>query len=418
MAFTIKVTNLKSSKVTVRATLMSGVSRAINIDPTHTVEVDRDIVIAGLSDFLEMKHRGLIWFDENEVNLGGGSTGVAGPTGPSGGPQGVTGAQGVTGTGATGLRGPTGLVGPAGPAGVTGPAGGGGGGSGATGLPGPTGAVGPAGATGAAGVGFTGLQGAQGVTGTAGSIGATGAAGAGFTGLQGAQGVTGTAGAAGAAGATGAAGLVGATGLVGPQGLTGPQGMTGLGITGPQGITGNAGTRGFTGAVGVTGAAGFQGTTGLGVTGPSGGPQGATGLPGPAGGEVSQYLTFDGGNVRILASGSAGALGTVTATKDFSVAATSKLILGVPSGVFIKTVHVVFTAAETVGRTNCAVEMPEPNGALTALTSVRPNAIRWSQTSTLGGAAFNSTIVNLAGVITVTLASYTAAADQKMSMFL
>jgi len=86
--------------------------------------------------------------------------------------------------------------------------------------------------------------------------------------------------------------------------------------------------------------------------------------------------------------------------------------------VVIKTVHVTFTAAETAGRTSCAIEMPEPNGSTAILTSIRPMAIRWSQTSTLGGAAFNSTIANVAGTITVTLASYTAAADQKMSMFI
>jgi hypothetical protein len=309
MAYTVKVTNLKSSKVTVRATLMSGVSRAINIAPTSTVEVDRDIVIAGLNDFVEMKSRGLIWFDESEVNLGGGATGVAGPTGPSGGPQGVTGVQGVTGSagGATGLRGPTGAVGPQG---VTGPAGGGGGGSGATGPQGVTGVAGVAGSAGSQGVTGVGTQGAtgvgtagaqgvtgalglqgvtgpaggggggsgatglQGVTGAAGAQGATGVAGAGFTGLQGPQGATGIAGAVGGQGATGA-GVQGAQGDTGLNGPTGTQGLTGL-----MGITG-FGLRGVTGVQGLTG---FKGDTGpQGATGPLGGPAGPTGPQGATG---------------------------------------------------------------------------------------------------------------------------------------
>ena len=397
MAYTISVTNLKSSKVTVRATIMSGVSRAITIEPTHTVQVDRDIVIAGLQDFIDMKNRGLIWFDENEATIGGGggSTGLAGPTGPAGGPQGVTGLPGPQGTTGAGVRGATGVAGLQGQQGVTGPAGSGGGsGGGATGLPGPTGAA--------------GAPGSQGVTGVAGN---------GSTGLPG---PTGAAGAPGAQGTTGVDGS-GSTGLPGPtgiQGIQGAQGNTGLGTTGPQGDTGYAGTRGFTGAVGLQGTTGFQGFTGLsGSTGPAGGPQGATGLPGPAGGEVTQWLSFYSGNVLIMATGTAGAISGITAVKDFSVSLTSKLILTIPSGAFLKTCHVVFTAAETVGRTVVTVEMPEPFGSTAVLTSVRPLAIRWSQTSTLGGAAFNSTITNTAGTLDITMTSYTGGSDQKLSLF-
>jgi len=35
--------------------LLSGVSRTIPIEPTHTVQVDRDIVIAAIDDLLDLK---------------------------------------------------------------------------------------------------------------------------------------------------------------------------------------------------------------------------------------------------------------------------------------------------------------------------------------------------------------------------
>jgi len=371
MTQTISVTNLKSSIVTIRATLLSGVSRAITIEPTHTVQVDRDIMIAGFSDFLDSMERGLIWFDQTLLTLGGGTTGIQGVTGPSGAPQGATGLQGVTG-----------------------PAGGGGGGSGATGPQGTTGlgVQGPQGTTGIGATGLQGIQGPQGVTGPAGG----GGGGGGATGLP---------------GPTGAIGPAGTTGLTG-EGVTGEQGMTGLGITGPQGMTGNLGSRGFTGA-GIQGTTGSQGLTGVGgSTGPSGGTQGATGLPGPAGSNLTQYLTFYSGNVTILASGTAVDLGNVTATKNLnSVAATSRLILGVPAGVVIKSVYVTFTAAETTSNTAITVELPEPTGSLVMSTSIRPIIFRLN--AIYGVVATGGTTTNNSGTIVVGMTGYTAGAEQK-----
>ena len=374
MTQTISVTNLKSSIVTIRATLLSGVSRAITIEPTHTVQVDRDVMIAGFTDFLDSMERGLIWFDQTLLTLGGGTTGIQGVTGPSGAPQGATGLQGVTG-----------------------PAGGGGGGSGATGPQGTTGlgVQGPQGTTGIGATGLQGIQGLQGVTGPAGG----GGGGGGATGLP------------GPTGAIGPVGPAGTTGLTG-EGVTGEQGMTGLGITGPQGMTGNLGSRGFTGA-GIQGATGSQGLTGVGgSTGPSGGTQGATGLPGPAGSNLTQYLTFYSGNVTILASGTAVDLGNVTATKNLnSIAATSRLILSVPSAVVIKSIYVTFTAAETTSNTAITVELPEPTGSLVMSTSIRPIIFRLN--AIYGVVATGGTTTNNSGTIIVGMTGYTAGAEQK-----
>ena len=135
------------------------------------------------------------------------------------------------------------------------------------------------------------------------------------------------------------------------------------------------------------------------------------GPTGPAGGEVTQWLSFDTGNVRIKASGSSGALASITATKDFSVASVSRLLLTVPSGAFISSVNATFTAAETVGRTELRVEMPEPNGSVIAATSVRPIAFRL--TSIYGVGATASTFANTAGTLVIGLTGYTGGAEQK-----
>ena len=127
----IAVSNLTNSTVTIRANLIPGQSRAIKFLPYKTVLVDRDIVVMALAEFRKNKEKGVIWFDENEINADSGSTGIGssgvtglqGATGVAG--MGTTGLQGVTGfgiQGTTGLDGLgiTGIVGATGPQGVTG----------------------------------------------------------------------------------------------------------------------------------------------------------------------------------------------------------------------------------------------------------------------------------------------------------
>jgi len=153
--------------------------------------------------------------------------------------------------------------------------------------------------------------------------------------------------------------------------------------------------------------------------------QGATGLS-PSSSGVLKIKSFDSNNIVIRAYGPSDDVDSITATKDFSLSLTSKLAITAPSTVQILEVHVYFTASETVGRSQIAVYMPEPIGVTNVLQSFRPFAERWSQTSSLGGAASNSTMyngpwttdpTNPTGTIVVVMGSYTAAADQKLSMW-
>ncbi|WP_405226768.1 hypothetical protein [Dokdonia sp. Asnod1-B02] len=198
------------------------------------------------------------------------TVGIVGPQGPAGA-DGATGATGPQGpAGADGATGATGPQGPAGTDGATGPQGP----AGADGATGATGPQGPAGADGATGA--TGPQGPAGADGATGAIGPQGPAGAdGATGATGPQGPIGPKGADGATGATGPqgpAGADGAIGATGPQGDAGPQGPTGAagadGATGPTGPTGAQGPVGPQGPAGPTGAQGVEGPQG--PVGPSG----------------------------------------------------------------------------------------------------------------------------------------------------
>jgi len=102
----IAVTNLTNSTVTIRANLIPGQSRAIKLLPYKTILVDRDVVYMALEEFRKDKAKGVIWFDEDELNIDTGATetGVQGTTGIS--IEGITGLQGDTGLpGSTGLQG-------------------------------------------------------------------------------------------------------------------------------------------------------------------------------------------------------------------------------------------------------------------------------------------------------------------------
>lgn len=294
----------------------------------------------------QLPQRSRMYFDNCEVEDGGGTTiirGIVGPVGPEG-PPGPTGEVGQKGE--TGKTGPaivpkvnqnTGLMSfemmdegvvPA-PVSVRGP-------QGPQGVMGPMGPIGPAGATGPQGeTGPRGLEGPEGPRGPQGTSGIPGPAGP-----QGEQGPRGLQGPAGQQGIQGPAGPQGERGPAGPQGptgkdgksleivdsyatyaaltaaypsgadgafnveadgeiyiwsesknrwvsigaLQGPQGPKGdTGATGPQGIQGPTGPQGETGPEGPKGDTGARGPTG--ATGPQGeqGPTGPQGETGPKG---------------------------------------------------------------------------------------------------------------------------------------
>ena len=264
--------------------------------------------------------------------------------------------------------------------------------------PTPTGSIG-AGSTGSTGA--TGTAGAAGSAGAAGVTGSTGATGAGSTGETGTAGAAGSAGAAGVTGSTGAtgAGSTGATGTAGVTGVTGSTGATGAGSTGATGTAGAAGSAGVTGSTGATGA-------------------GATGATGTAGsGDSTQILSFYSGNVTIKASGSSAGLTAVTATKDFTTASTSTLILNLPSNVYYHSINVTFLAAETTGRTIVVLQVPDMSGASTANTALRPFGVRWNLITGGVGATTSSFAFVSGATFTTTLTAYTGAADQKATFY-
>lgn len=129
-------------------------------------------------------------------------------------------------------------------------------------------------------------------------------------------------------------------------------------------------------------------------------------------GHLTQYLTFDSGNIVIKVSGTSADISAVTASKDFSMSGISRLILNRPSSVQYHSVAVTFTSGETTGRTQVNIESPEPNGASTLSTSIRPFAYRLNGTQ--GIAATTSTIALTGGNIVLSLTGYTGGAEQRM----
>lgn len=129
-------------------------------------------------------------------------------------------------------------------------------------------------------------------------------------------------------------------------------------------------------------------------------------------GHETEYLSFDGGNIIIRASGSSADLASVTATKDFTVSGVSRLLLNRPSTVQYHTVMATFTAAETAGRTEVRVEFPDPNSATLISKAIRPIAFRLNAAA--GVAATGGTITLAGSTLTLAHTGYTAAAEQRI----
>ena len=126
----------------------------------------------------------------------------------------------------------------------------------------------------------------------------------------------------------------------------------------------------------------------------------------------TRLLSFDSGNIQVRATGTSDDLTAVTATKNFDTASVSTLVLTKPTSVVFQSVHVTFTAAETVGRTELRLEAPDCGGATVESKAIRPFAIRLN--TTYGIASSASTFVSTgSGVFRTTLTTYTAAAEQK-----
>jgi len=133
-------------------------------------------------------------------------------------------------------------------------------------------------------------------------------------------------------------------------------------------------------------------------------------------GHLTQWLTFDSGNVRIKVSGSSADIAAVTATKDFSVASVSRLIVNRPTSVQYHSIYVSFTAAETAGRTECRIEQPDPNGATTLTTALRPLGVRYNP-ATAGVGATTSTVSITGSTVVVATTGHTASVEQQMAVY-
>lgn len=129
-------------------------------------------------------------------------------------------------------------------------------------------------------------------------------------------------------------------------------------------------------------------------------------------GEEVQYLTFSNGNVVIRASGTTADLALITATKVFDTAGVSRLVLNQPTTVVYHSVMVTFTASETAGRTECRVELPEPNGATSLSNAIRPIAYRLNASSNV--AATGGTISLNGTTVVLAHTGYTAGQEQRM----
>jgi hypothetical protein len=140
----------------------------------------------------------------------------------------------------------------------------------------------------------------------------------------------------------------------------------------------------------------------------------ATVSGGGGGTTETRLLSFDGGNIVIRASGSSSDLSAVTATKDFSTASRSSVILNKPTTVVYHSVNVVFLASETVGRTELAIQSPDCNGATSLSQAIRPLAMKLNGGGGVAGTA--STMSLLSGsTFTVLLTGYTGSQEQKAS---
>lgn len=129
-------------------------------------------------------------------------------------------------------------------------------------------------------------------------------------------------------------------------------------------------------------------------------------------GQETQYLSFDSGRVRVLATGSTADLAAITATKLFDVSAVSRLSLNRPSTVQFHSIMATFTSSETSGRTEIRIEVPEPNSATQLSESIRPIAYRLNAISNV--AATGGTISLDTGVIILAHTGYTSGAEQRM----
>jgi hypothetical protein len=129
-------------------------------------------------------------------------------------------------------------------------------------------------------------------------------------------------------------------------------------------------------------------------------------------GMETNYLTFDSGNIIILATGLPADLANITATKDFGTANTCILNLNFPSGVRYQSVVVNFTSSETTGRTICQVKVPEPSGSTSILTSIRPIAFKLN--TVRGVTASGGIVNNSSATITIEHSSNSAGQDYGM----
>lgn len=131
------------------------------------------------------------------------------------------------------------------------------------------------------------------------------------------------------------------------------------------------------------------------------------------GGYVTKYLTFDSGKVVIKASGLQADLDAVTATRSFLVGGEATLTVNKPTTVTYGSITAFFSAAEMSGRTAIRVIVPEPTGAASMDTAIRPIMMVASGTS--GGQPYSTQqTTTLNGSNIECLKSGLSAQDQKV----
>jgi hypothetical protein len=132
----------------------------------------------------------------------------------------------------------------------------------------------------------------------------------------------------------------------------------------------------------------------------------------------TRLLSFDSGNIVIRASGTSSDLSSVTATKDFSTSSRSTLILNKPTSVVYHSIQVLFTAAETSGRTEVGLQAPDCNSATSVGQAIRPFAVRMNlATNGIGGTSSTFTLITGTTYLTL-LTGFTGSSDQKSTFTL
>ena len=346
-----------------------------------------------------------------------GRSGTSGVSGYSGylGKSGYSGYYGISGySGYSGMLGVSGYSGYYGQSGYSGS-------SGTSGYNGEDGEDGSSGYSGASGFvpggsGYSGLSGYSGYSGIDGSSGYSGVSGqsgavpggSGYSGLSGYSGISGQSGYSGISGQSGYSGI----GTSGYSGV-GTSGYSGLGSSGYSGasgfVPGGSGYSGLSGLNGTSGSSGYSGASGF-VPGGSGysGRQGTSGYSGGGGGSNTEVRLIVNGDstVQLLCAGPTSDLNNVILSKAISPLAPSVTITNPSINVKYISLKAFWSASDWGSYTSTTITFPETTGQTTLDAMQRPLALRYTSSSYANGSP-NSTVTNISGTVTVSMAGFT-----------